>query len=74
MNFNYRRRVPIQQRKEKDIMDISLQDLKNMEAQDVLESFRMVIYSKNDVNQINKGLKIIRQVLNKNSKKLTEGN
>ena len=73
MNFNYRKKIP-KQKEKFDIMDISLQDLKNMEAQDVLESFRMVIYSKDDVSQINKGLKIIRQVLNKNSKKLTEGN
>lgn len=56
--------------KKLDIMDLPLDEIKKMTAEEILQKFRMVIYSKEDVAEINRGLKIIRNVLNKNTKKL----
>ena len=58
----------------KDIASIPIQELKQMSSEQVLEKFRMVIYSDEDITQINKGLDLIREVLEKNAKKLENKN
>ena len=57
-------------KKQKDIIDTSIQELKKMTAEQVLEEYRMVIYTPEDLIQINEGLELIREVLKKNSEKL----
>ena len=64
------KQVLIQRGTSKDITDISLQELKKMDAKEVLDRFSMVIYSDNDIKQINKGLNLIREILKKNTEKL----
>lgn len=53
--------------RKKDITDIPIQELKNMEANELMEKYRLVIYSKNDIKEINDALNIIRRVIKKNS-------
>lgn len=54
----------------KDILDTPLEEIKEISAEKILEDFQMIIYSKQDIAQINEGLTLIRNVLNKNNNKL----
>ena len=58
--------------KRKPLEEIPLQELKAMDAQTVLKRYHLVIYSDEDIAQINKGLKLIREVLERNTKKFEE--
>jgi len=61
---------PKARNKKKDIADIALQELKTMEAKKVMEKFDMVVYSVEDIRIINEALQQIREVLEKNTRKL----
>ena len=43
-----------------------LQDIQDMNAKQLLAKFKIVVYSKEDVKNINRGLTIINKVLEKN--------
>jgi hypothetical protein len=49
-----------------------LQDIKGMNANELLAKFKIIIYSKEDVEKINTGLRMINEVLEKNTKKIME--
>lgn len=57
----------------KDISDLPIQRVKTMSAEEILDEFHMVVYTPIDIAQINHGLKLIREILNKNNGRLKGG-
>lgn len=67
-------RFPFPHKKHKrDISDLPMQRVRNMTSEEILEEFHIVIYTPEDIKQINEGLKLIREILTKNNGKLRGG-
>lgn len=51
---------------------LQLGEIAHMTAEELLEKYKMVIYSQEDIDQINYGMSIIQEVLNRNGEKIKE--
>lgn len=51
---------------------LRLDEIQNMTAEELLKKHRMVIYSAYDIYKINRGLRMIQDVLDKNNNKIGE--
>lgn len=58
----------------KDIAEFPMEELRQMTPEELLEKFDLVIYSEEDLLQINKGLDLIKEIIKKNRKKLEDRN
>lgn len=54
----------------KNIDDISLQDIRNMDAEKLLKKYNCVEYSKSDIFMLNLSLNMIKAILKKYTNKL----
>ena len=48
-----------------------LSEIQNMNAKDLLKKYKLVVYSRKDIDKINAGLAMIQSVLDKNRKLIT---